>query len=108
MIGLAFVALATPAASHEFDQSKQYYWVNPPDGAPQRLPPRGGKVTVPPGGPGSFFSADLQFLLGWPTEATTDDDAAVSVEPLDGSVLGALPRGYEPNGNAYRLRIEGL
>lgn len=96
--------------AHATDPSGTYKWVSPPPVRPgYNTPPRSVRITRTADDLAAVWTPDFQFRMSWPAEALAPGAAAVlDVTPLDAYRLASLPKGYEPNGNAYRLRIDSL
>ena len=96
--------------AHATDPSGTYQWVSPP---PERRdnnrPPKGAHMTRTAEDLAAVWTPDFQFRMTWTPEAlSAEDEAVVDVTPLDAYQLAALPKGYQPNGNAYRVRVDSL
>ena len=50
-----------------------------------------------------MWTPDLQLTLVWGNGGLGPSEVELDVQPLDPVGLGPLPRGIEPNGNAYRI-----
>jgi hypothetical protein len=126
-IGLAVVAgylvavVVALASGHRvlpmfdgYTPTPKYRWVNPPTAlAPGNVRPKPNDTDVPLGPSGSeqagAQSEDGQVTLNLapnavPTHAP-DTSVRVHIQPLDPATLGAVPQGFRPNGNAYRVTM---
>jgi len=118
---LAYLLVATMLTSGPvrplfdgFAPPPEYRWLVPPPAfAAGNTPPEGVRTTIALGPDGSaargVSTPDGQVVLTFGTGAIAphggDRSVRVSVTPVDGNRLRALPRGLRPNGNAYRLAL---
>lgn len=113
MLILAVVtAIPTAAGAHGAPSPETYRWVTPPAGIESAGEPGSASATYPApmfaGGFATAWTPDVQatVLLTVP-DGVTPSDTDVAMEPIDGTVLGPIPAALDPNGNAYRITVDG-
>jgi hypothetical protein len=68
--------------------------------------PAGRAAELPPGTTiTGFWTPDEQLVLTWPAGALPAATVTIEAEPIDPAMLGPLPGGRRPNGNAYAITL---
>ncbi len=100
--------LAGPAGAHPEGQTP-YRYVVAPAGVTSAGPPEPGASTQPIGRPGFAGTTDNQMQLTLPAGALPpragEQGVRVALDQQDPALLPALPRGFEPEGNVYRVSL---
>ena len=96
-----------PAGAHPVDDGTTYRWVSPPHARlTDNVAPEGRTYIFPVGSDlQALWTPDLQLRVVWGKGGLGPAEATLDVQPLDPGRFAPLPRGVEPNGNAYRIEL---